>query len=415
MTLHSLQKLAHKPKVFSLTIVLLSSVCLFAQSSGKYSIIGDVNKVQGETITKVYLKSAEKGVIDDSCTVKNGIYSFKGTVNQPTMTRLFYGKPPQLALTSTDISLSARLQKEIFIEPATIKIVSGTSFTDMLVTGSTATKEWDRYLKIVEPYKHQMAEYFNNQLLRFPFRNKPASGWTKAEGDSYNQYINSDEFLKDESLMFEIGKYQYNAIIDFINKSPASPVCAYLLKSIKGYWCASIDEIAACYERLSPALKATPDAKYIKSYIYENQITAIGKYPPMFAIPDSTGKLISLSDFKGKYVLIDFWSSTCGPCLKELPNVIEQFHKYKDKGFVVLAVSADETRQSWLKAIYAEGTADCFINVCDFKPWKNHPVMKQAYHLNRIPANFLVDPTGKIVGRHLYGNYLSKKLAEVYK
>ncbi|WP_206614463.1 TlpA disulfide reductase family protein [Chitinophaga barathri] len=135
----------------------------------------------------------------------------------------------------------------------------------------------------------------------------------------------------------------------------------------------------------------------------------IGQQAPDFTLPDPTGKQISLSSFKGKYVLVDFWASWCGPCRQENPNVVQAYLKYKNKNFTILGVSLDKTKDAWMKAIADDGLA--WSHVSDLKFWESSVV--PLYGITGIPTNILVDPQGKIVAANLRGSGLEQKLSEL--
>jgi len=132
---------------------------------------------------------------------------------------------------------------------------------------------------------------------------------------------------------------------------------------------------------------------------------------PDLTMQTPDGKTMKISDFRGKYLLIDFWASWCMPCREENPNVVAMYNKYKDKNFTILGISLDKDKTAWTRAIEHDGLV--WNQMSDLKQWGSAAV--RTYQFNSIPFNVLIDPSGKIIADNLRGDELDQKLAEVLK
>jgi peroxiredoxin len=203
---------------------------------------------------------------------------------------------------------------------------------------------------------------------------------------------------------------QVERLGSFIKQHPDAFASMYVLNTM--ITIIPADKAQLYYDELTPAYKNTSYAASIQKTIDAKKITAIGKIAPDFEQPDTSGKVVKLSDFKGQYVLLDFWASWCGPCREENPNVVKAYQKFHGKGFTVLSVSLDQPgkKANWLNAIHHDGLT--WTQVSDLQFWNNAAAV--LYGIKAIPQNFLIDKEGKIIAVNIKGDDLNKKLTELF-
>lgn len=223
------------------------------------------------------------------------------------------------------------------------------------------------------------------------------------EIDSLNRYYgntDSDIFKKivtlKELLVESSGK--------FIEDNSSAFISVKLLATYCREW--GKRKSQHLFNKLSQENKATDFGKSVETFIRLNREIEVGSHYADIKQPSSDRKIISLSDFKGKYILLEFWASWCGPCRRENPNLLQAYNEYKEKGFEIFGVSADVSETAWKKAIENDGLL--WPQVCELKGAENSGA--NIYGVFEIPTNYLIDREGKIIAKNLRGNELRNKL-----
>ncbi|BAO75250.1 AhpC/TSA family protein [Winogradskyella sp. PG-2] len=231
------------------------------------------------------------------------------------------------------------------------------------------------------------------------FRNAIVTG---SKEENLSQVLSKETELlpRDERLIKDM---------EFVSKNPNSVHSAYILSVYSTTW--GKEKSKELFEKFSLKNKNSEYGKSISKYIQLNKDPKIGEKYVDFEMKNTNGKIEKLSDFNNKIVLLEFWSSNCGPCRKENPNLVKTFEKYNPNGFEIFAVSQDIKKESWLKAIEKDKLP--WNQVSDLKGHDNSASL--IYGINGIPDNFLIDENGIIIARNLRGEKLNEKLSELLK
>ncbi len=373
------------------SIFIICGMCFFllptAFSQNTLKIEGTVRA--GAKIDKVYLNYVKDDEpVKDSAAVVNNRFTLSANVSEPTfaMLRVWY------------VSLSGKGRKyearQIFLEPGVDNRVDiKDSLQDAKITGGKALNDFFELQKLQKPFDEKRIAL--NDTYRKYWQEKDTSGM-----QATSALINTLDSTMNENV--------YHI---FFDKKPTSPIGLFVLQKYIGY---AIDPVIAqqLFNKMSVANQQSPSGISFQKQIDLARKTAVGTQALNFTQDDTLGKPVSFSDFRGKYVLLDFWASWCGPCRAENPNVVKAFNEYKDKNFTVLSVSLDQPgrKQAWLDAIHKDGLS--WNHVSDLKGWDNE--VANQYGIRAIPQNLLIDPTGKIIAKNINGKALDNKLSEIF-
>lgn len=233
--------------------------------------------------------------------------------------------------------------------------------------------------------------------------------------DSLGKAIQAAQQQQDVMLFTQLRQIAQEAALEYQNTLAEFAVSnSSSIASLIALQQLNIDQNFEVYDKVLTDLKPSMEGHFFydnfASVLESKKKLAVGAIAPDLKFPNPTGKLVTISDYRGKYVLLDFWASWCKPCRMENPNVVKMYEKYSSKGFEIVGISLDQKEQAWVSAINQDKLA--WPQMSDLKGWSAEPA--QVYGVRAIPATFLLDPEGKIIAKDLRGPALEEKLQELF-
>jgi peroxiredoxin len=354
-----------------LVLFLLVPVALSAQK--KFVINGNLSGLPESSAVSLSNANTPDDTVARGIVKPGGTFELRGSVDEPNLY--------QLNLDGVQKKFTLFIGNDIVNVSGDVQTIQ-----QLQVKGSKVHNDFEEFKKIFNPLFQELT-LMGQRINRTP---------TLQQNDSvmgaYKNHI--------EKIKHEVDKF-----VASHNDSPVAPFVVMVTSEMDQ----DVASLERRYTKFNKNVQNGFYGKIVKQQIDNSKKGAIGTEAIDFTQADVDGKNVSLSSFRGKYVLVDFWASWCRPCREENPNVVKAFNKYKDKNFTVLGVSLDQSRAPWLKAIKNDNLV--WTQVSDLKGWGNEAAAK--YNIQSIPQNFLIDPSGKIIARNLRGQDLVSKLDEI--
>lgn len=372
--------------------ILLAIACLLpfvGMAQSGYTILGNIPG--SKTAEKAYLLTLQGNAFKDkdSVEIKGGKFRFMGSVNEPV--------PAIIEIKYHGIRNSGNQSDHIgfWLENSNVAIATTDSIKKATINGSIAEREKEELGALTTPYTNKIMKI----QREFSKGHEAVAGKTaeerKAASDSINSYVTDIKAINvkfvETHFSSYMGLYTYNVSILGSKFDPMA--------------------VEPMFHKFSLQLQASELGKRVAERIEVAKKGQAGAKVTDFTQNDVNGKPFTLSSLRGKYVLVDFWASWCGPCRAENPNVRKAYAQLKGKNFEIVSVSLDAGKEQWLEAIKKDGMP--WIHVCDMKGWKNEVAL--MYGVSSVPQNFLIDPKGVIIARDLRGEDLSAKLSALIK
>lgn len=376
-----------KYKILSLIVVLCLPV--LSQAQNTYTLRGSI--AEDGSFKRAYLTYRlldDKRPYFDSCDVRDGKFEFSYN--------LAYTVPATIAMAHLDreerILSVDRLS--FYLDPSDIFVVSTGLLSDSRIENSPTSTLSKEYSKLESEFKEEGA-----RLQQTYERAGPVQREVRQFKDSLDNWH------------ADIQRRYNEMSLRFISEHPDNILGVYMLLSeIKIR--PSNDDVEPVFNSLSDSIRNTPPGKYLASVINENRTLPIGADAPEVQSVDSVGRIIKLSDFRGKYVLLNFWSPDCNHCLREIKNLKKVYEMYGKKDFEILnvAIEYEDKRDKWLEVVVEAKMS--WTNVSDLNGWQS--LIAKHFKTYAVPYNYLIDPRGIIIAKELYGEELAMKLKHIF-
>jgi peroxiredoxin len=377
-------------------IAFLSICCLLAMSSctdensPSFTLKGKLgNWSDPATIYLSYWDDGNEYL--DTTRLSKGSFSFEGTVGEPA--------PARLILDYTGEGMGQAAQAGhilyLYLENGTVKMKSPDSLQNSQFVNSPINEAHLAYLDFIGGQIQDLAARMNEKVMQATPEQQNDSAFNAQLNQEYRQLL--DERTQKQQQYVRDHHDSYFSVVA-LSESVSSDF--------------DVEEIEPLFLSIDEKYRTSFPGKAFAQRIEAAKTIGIGKKAPGFTQNDPDGNPVSLSDFQGKYVLLDFWASWCGPCRQENPNLVKAYAAYKDKGFEILGVSLDnkDGKEAWVKAIEKDGLT--WTQVSDLNSWNNE--VARSYGVRAVPQSYLIDPQGVIVAQNLRGEALEAKLKEIF-